>query len=399
MHAARRFTRRFDKSLDITSRADMLRNLGRDWDDLRDIVMDAPTLTDAWKLLDDELEQRAKDIPDSRDRMAEKMFQIRSIVDKAQELMASGYAPLSRFGSYTVHVESKDKESLYFGMFDSMLDANRMAQDMRDAFKHDKDAKVTQGTKGQEKFKLFQGMTPESMEMFGSMLGLNEEGDQAGDKAYQAYLQLAKNNNSALKRLIHRKGTAGYNEDVGRVLASFVYSNARLAAGGLNAGTMEAAIQAIPKEQGELEDVAMQLRSYIQDPQEEGLFIRSMLFAQYLGGSFASAFVNTTQPFAVTLPWLTQYGGMQLAAKHMTRALKDMATKGFQYEADLARAMKLAEDDGTLSPQEVHQIMAQARGTGSLRAGDGTAMGKATAAAANGWIRTKVAWGAAVCLG
>lgn len=383
----------FDKSLDITSRADMLRNLGRDWDDLRDIVMDAPTLTDAWKLLDDELEQRAKDIPDSRDRMAEKMFQIRSIVDKAQELMASGYAPLSRFGSYTVHVEGKDKESLYFGMFDSMLDANRMAQDMRDAFKHDKDAKVTQGTKGQEKFKLFQGMTPESMEMFGSMLGLNEEGDQAGDKAYQAYLQLAKNNHSALKRLIHRKGTAGYNEDVGRVLASFVYSNARLAAGGLNAGTMEAAIQAIPKEQGELEDVAMQLRSYIQDPQEEGLFIRSMLFAQYLGGSLASAFVNTTQPFAVTLPWLTQYGGMQLAAKHMTRALKDMATKGFQYEADLARAVKLAEDDGTLSPQEVHQIMAQARGTGSLRAGDGTVMGKATAAAANGWIRTKVAWG------
>jgi hypothetical protein len=180
---------------------------------------------------------------------------------------------------------------------------------------------------------------------------------------------------------------------VGRVLASFVYSNARQAAGALNAGTVERAIGSIPKEQGELKDVAMGLQSYIRDPQEEGQAIRGMLFAQYLGGSVASAFVNMTQPFQITLPWLSQYGGMKAAGAQLARAVKDMARRGHKYEADLANALKHAEDDGVVSPQEIHQIMAQARGTGSLRVGDGTRMGDARAAAANNWERVKVAWG------
>ena len=83
-----------------------------------------------------------------------------------------------------------------------------------------------------------------------------------------------------MKRLIHRQGIAGFSEDVGRVLASFVYSNARLAAGGLNAGTMDRAIINIPKREGELRDVAMGLRDYSKDPQAEGQAIRGMLFAQ-----------------------------------------------------------------------------------------------------------------------
>ena len=36
-----------------------------------------------------------------------------------------------------------------------------------------------------------------------------------------------KNNRSAMKRLIHRKGVAGYNEDVGWVLSAFTASNSR----------------------------------------------------------------------------------------------------------------------------------------------------------------------------
>jgi hypothetical protein len=104
---------------------------------------------------------------------------------------------------------------------------------------------------------------------------------------------------------------------------------------------MDKAINAIPKDQGELKDLAMGLRSYIRDPQEEGQAVRGMLFAQYLGGSLASAFVNMTQPFQVTLPWLSQYGGMKKAGAQLARALKDMGTKGFQYEADLAKACSL----------------------------------------------------------
>lgn len=379
-----------DRSIDMTARADMLRMMGDGYASMREVVLEQASLQDAMALLTDTLQAEAREIPDQADRLMKINNDVVKSYERAIALQEAGYAPLSRFGRYTVDVVSPDGTREYFGMFESMRDANLMAERMRGEFKG---AAVTQGTMSDEAYKLFAGITPESLEQFGEMLGLKTDGDTAQDKAFQAYLQLSKNNHSALKRLIHRKGITGYSEDVGRVLASFVYSNARLAAGGLNAGTLEQAIQAIPKEQGELRDVAMGLRSYIQDPQEEGQAVRGMLFAQYLGGSVASAFVNMTQPFQITMPWLSQYGGMRKAAGQMARALKDMGTKGFKYEPDLEKALQDAVDDGTVSPQEIHQLMAQARGTGSLRAGDGTRMGDARAAVANNWERTKVAWG------
>jgi len=379
-----------DRSIDMTSRASMLRLVGERYAGLRDVLLEQPTLQDAMDLLTSTLVQDAKAEPDASDLLMQQHNQVVDLATKARDLMDAGYMPLSRFGQYTLDVVDAAGERQYFGMFESKREANLMARQMRTAFPG---AHVEQGTMSAQAFKLFQGVTPESLEMFGNMLGLDSQGNEAKDKAFQAYLQLAKNNHSAMKRLIHRKGIAGYSEDVGRTLASFVYSNARQAAGALNAGTMEKAIEAIPKTQGELRDVAMGLRSYIQDPQEEGQAVRGMLFAQYLGGSVASAFVNMTQPFAVTLPWLSQFGGMRKAGKHLAGALKDMGSRGFQYEVGLAQALKTAEEDGTVSPQEIHQLMAQSRGSGSLRSGDGTRTGDVRAGVANAWERTKVAWG------
>ena len=379
-----------DRSIDMTARADMMRTLGDGYAAMRDAVLEQPSLDSAGQLLLDMLEQDAKAVPDNRDRLAIQMQQIRKRLEDAKALQESGYAPLSRFGRYTVDVVDAAGERQYFGMYETMREANTAARNFRLTFP---DATVEQGTMSQQSYKLFAGVTPESLELFGNMLGLDSEGNAAQDKAFQEYLKLTKNNHSALKRMIHRKGTAGFSEDVGRVVANFVYSNARQAAAGLNVGALDKAINAIPKDQGELKDLAMGLRSYIQDPQEEGQAVRGMLFAQYLGGSLASAFVNMTQPFQVTLPWLSQYGGMKKAGAQLARALKDMGTKGFQYEADLAKALQSAEDDGVVSPQEIHQLMSQARGAGALRAGDGTAAGNARATAANAWERTKVAWG------
>ncbi|MEQ6475132.1 PLxRFG domain-containing protein [Comamonas sp. wu1-DMT] len=379
-----------DRSIDMTARADMMRTLGDEYAAMRDAVLEQPSMDSAAQLLLDMLEQDAKAVPDNRDRLAVQMQQIRKRLEDAKALQDSGYAPLSRFGRYTVDVVDAAGERQYFGMYETIREANTAARNFRLTFP---DATVEQGTMSQQAYKLFAGVTPESLELFGNMLGLDSEGNEAQDKAFQEYLKLTKNNHSALKRMIHRKGTAGFSEDVGRVVANFVYSNARQAAAGLNVGTLDKAINAIPKDQGELKDLAMGLRSYIQDPQEEGQAVRGMLFAQYLGGSLASAFVNMTQPFQVTLPWLSQYGGMKKAGAQLARALKDMGTKGFQYEADLAKALQSAEDDGVVSPQEIHQLMAQARGAGALRAGDGTAAGNARATAANAWERTKVAWG------
>ena len=382
-----------DRSIDMTARADMLRALGDEYAGMRDMVLDAPKLSDALELLTTTLQEDAKAKPD----LAERLLQLNNmVVDRAataKDLQDGGYAPLSRFGRYTLDVVDRDGNRQYFGMYESKKDSNLAMIQMAQAFPG---AKITQGTMSQQSFKLFAGITPETLEIFKDMV-VGKEADAATRKVFDEYLKLTKNNHSALKRLIQRKGIEGYSQDVGRVVANFIYSNARQGAAGLNAGTMDRAINDIPKEQGELKDLAMGLRSYIRDPQEEGQAVRGMLFAQYLGGSLASAAVNMTQPFAVTLPWLSQFGGMRAASGQMTRALNDMRRswmdKGFRYETDLAHALQTAEDDGVVSPQEVHQLMAQARGAGGLRSGDGTRAGDARAAAGNAWERAKVAWG------
>ncbi|WP_324623088.1 PLxRFG domain-containing protein [Delftia lacustris] len=382
-----------DRSIDMTARADMMRALGDEYAGLRDMVLDAPKLSDALELLTTTLQEDAKAKPG----MAERLLQLNNmVVDRAataKDLQDAGYAPLSRFGRYTLDVVDQEGNRQYFGMYETMKDANLAKIQMAQAFPG---AVITQGTMSQQSFKLFAGITPETLEIFKDMV-VGKEADAATRRVFDEYLKLTKNNHSALKRLIQRKGIEGYSQDVGRVVANFIYSNARQGAAGLNAGTMDRAINDIPKEQGELKDLAMGLRSYIRDPQEEGQAVRGMLFAQYLGGSLASAVVNMTQPFAVTLPWLSQFGGIRAASGQMARALNDMRRswmdKGFSYESDLAHALKTAEDDGVVSPQEVHQLMAQARGAGGLRSGDGTRSGDARAAAGNAWERAKVAWG------
>lgn len=379
-----------DRSIDMTARTDMLRVVGEDYADLREVVLAQPSVESAAQLLLDTLQDEAKANPDAADRLGVHMQQIKNRMETAADLQAKGYTPLSRFGRYTVDVVDANGERQYFGMYESQRESNLAKMQLASEFKG---ATITQGTMSAEAYKLFAGVTPETLEQFGEMLGLKAEGNEAQDKAFQEFLKLTKNNHSAMKRLIHRQGIAGFSEDVGRVVANFVYSNARAGAMGLNAGKMDKAIGAIPKEQGELKDLAMGLRDYIRDPQEEGQAVRGMLFAQYLGGSIASAFVNTTQPFAVTLPWLSQYGGMKKAGAQLARALKDMGTKGFKYESDLAKALQSAEDDGTVSPQEIHQLMAQARGAGMLRSGDGTKAGNLRAQLGNKWEQGKVLWG------
>ena len=380
-----------DRSIDTTARADILRLAGSDFAHLRQAVMDAPDLRAAAVQVVEAMQEVMQGDAKRREAMRGAIEAAQERVQTAQALMQRGYAPLTRFGRYTLDVVDAQGQRQYFGLYESRREANVAAIHMRSQYPG---AQVTQGTLSDDAYKLFAGITPESLELFGDLLAAPGQGkDKGQDKAFQAWLQLARNNRSAIKRLIHRKGVAGYSQDAGRVLASFIYANARQTAGALNAGRMDRAIAAIPKEQGQLRDVAMALRDYTQNPREEGQAIRGMLFAQYLGGSLASAAVNMTQPFAVTLPWLSQFGGMRQAAAQMTRALADMTRPGHRYEADLARDMAKAEEDGVVSPQEIHQLMAQARGAGALRSGDGTRRGDALAAAANAWERLKVAWG------
>ena len=300
-----------------------------------------------------------------RDSFTEKAEQIRALHGK-------GYAPLMRFGQYTVDVVRLDEDSKpakdddgeidrpFFGMFESEAEAREAEKIMRDEYPG---YVVSRGVASTESSELYQGLSPEAAEMFARLLGVDV------NDAFQTYLRQALNNRSAMKRLIKRKGMAGFANDIPRVLASFIASNARLASSNWHFGEMRKAAAAIPKHKGDVTDEAIKLMNYIQNPQEEAAAMRGFLFFNFLGGSLASAIVNTTQTFSTTLPYLNQFGAMK-AAKAIGGAMalggKAMAS-GLDVvkDKDLRAALKRAAEDGIIDPQEIHLLMAEARGSGA----------------------------------
>src|SRR5262249_17988935 len=91
-------------------------------------------------------------------------------------------------------------------------------------------------------------------------------------------------------------------------------------------------------------------------------------------------------------PYLSQFGTVGGTVAQMVQAYKDLAT-GKTGDAKLDAALKLAEEEGIVSPQEVFQLMAQAQGRGSLQAGDGTLTGNASAKVSNAISKMGLAWG------
>ena len=78
-----------------------------------------------------------------------------------------------------------------------------------------------------------------------------------------------------------------------------------------------------------------------------------------------------TQPFAVTAPYLTQFTSVKDAGVQITKAFEEFTPLSIdgarsydkivgKFTPQLQAAIKRAEADGTLSPQEIFHLMEQA---------------------------------------
>lgn len=311
------------------------------------------------------LDKASKQLEDMQGSFNDKARQIR-------KLQSEGYAPLMRFGQYTVDVARLDDEGRplldedgnpdrpFFGMFESESEARKAEKILTEEYPG---YSVTRGVLSTEANQLYRGLTPETAEMFARLLGTDE------NEAFQAYLKQAVANRSAMKRLINRMGIEGFATDVPRVLSAFITSNARLSSGNWHFGEMSKAVEAIPKHKGDVKTDAVKLMQYVQNPVEEAAWLRGFLFFSFLGGSVASAVVNLTQTFTTTLPYLSQFGvgdvakalpkAMALSGRMMKKGLDAVSDK------DLKDALRKASDEGVVDPQEIHLLMAEAGGNGA----------------------------------
>lgn len=305
-------------------------------------------------------QEQASELQAARNGYAETLGKIEKIFATSKNLQRAGYAPLMRFGKYTVTVQAvdpmtgavardEDGESIteFYGQYETQGEANAVFAKMQERYGNDPGYKVTDGVKSQKGNELYAGISPETIALFAEAVG--------ADKAMKKYIELAMTERSALKRRLDRKGTEGYSEDLPRVLANFITSNGRFAAQRYYLRDLNNAIKYIPKEKGDVFDEAMALKKFVMDPQDTGAAASAIMFSWFLGGSVASALVNMTQPVLMTAPYLSQFG-VKAATTELAKAIPYAAGKKQITDTDLRDALKRASQEGIVDAQEIFHL-------------------------------------------
>lgn len=324
-------------------------------------------------------EQQANEMAAMRDAFKSTIRHVESIFTTAKNLKAAGYAPLMRFGKYTVEAkfidpmtgnverdENGQPMTAFFGRFESEKEARKAEARLRVEFDGRDDVAITAGTYNSDRHELYTGVTPETLELFAEATGMGNMADE--------FIRLAKSDRSAMKRQLERKGTPGFSQDLPRVLSSFITSNARHAAQRLYMTSINQAVKRIPKEKGDVQQEAQKLRNFVLNPDDAGAISSSLMFAWFLGGSVAAAAVNMTQPLMVTLPYLTQFTSMAKASALLTKAMPAAFGKAEIRDKDLREGLERASLEGVVDAQEIfhlyslgsHQLIKGNRGQAAL---------------------------------
>ena len=306
--------------------------------------------------------------------------QMDDVENRVYDLQDKGYAPLMRFGSYAVAVNDSKGDLVLYELYETKREQQKALHDLK---KNPDYAGMTfnQNVLNPGDYQQFtnKGLNPETVMLFANELGLSS------DEANQAYLKVAIAQQSALKRLIHRKKVAGFSEDLPRVLSAFVMSNARHSSRMLYNGDIQKAQQAI--KDGDLRGEAQNLFENMENPKEEFASFRSMMFHWNMGFSPAFGLLNMTQPFIQTIPQLTIYDGVIGAHKSVLNGIrKAMASQVLEDAKGLGIA-KNAKDfvdtipsymrddyirmtkEGHLDPQNVWLLQGLERGKAGVASG------------------------------
>ena len=306
--------------------------------------------------------------------------QMDDVENRVYDLQDKGYAPLMRFGSYAVAVNDSKGDLVLYELYETKREQQKALHDLK---KNPDYAGMTfnQNVLNPGDYQQFtnKGLNPETVMLFANELGLSS------DEANQAYLKVAIAQQSALKRLIHRKKVAGFSEDLPRVLSAFVMSNARHSSRMLYNGDIQKAQQAI--KDGDLRGEAQNLFENMENPKEEFASFRSMMFHWNMGFSPAFGLLNMTQPFIQTIPQLTMYDGVIGAHKSVLNGIrKAMASQVLEDAKGLGIA-KNAKDfvdtipsymrddyirmtkEGHLDPQNVWLLQGLERGKAGVASG------------------------------
>ena len=288
---------------------------------------------------------------------------INRVYNKANDLKAEGYVPLMRFGKYFIRVFNPTTgEVAYRQHYESESELNiEFDKQKLDEANLPAGYVLEKSQLNELEYKLFQGVSPETVALFAKESGL-----PIGD-AEAAYIKHSLKNNHALKRLLKRQGIKGFDTDIKRVLASFVLSNSRYSANQTYNPAIDESITNISNPA--YQEDAVRLRDYSLDTQEELAGVKNFAFVYYMGFSAMFGLVNLTQPFLQTLPYLMQYSkDYGITAKSLMKAIQTWRKGTNHIEPKYKAYYERARREGHLDPQNTWMLQGLERGKSGLGA-------------------------------
>lgn len=354
-----------DTSLDTfanTTFSNIYKHLGGTNEEVLELAGQDLDITDHYNEILKRIDTLTKGKPEKSEARQAAIEAVDRVFKKANDLKDQGYVPLMRFGKYFVRIWNPTTgEVSYRQHFESESERNIYFRDQEKKGNLPPGTVLEKGQINELQYKLFQGVSPETVALFAKESGL-----PIGD-AETAYIKYAVQNNHALKRLLKRQGIDGFDTDVKRVLASFVMSNARYSANQSYNPAIDESITNI--EDPAFQEDAIRLRDYSLDTQEELAAVKNFAFVWYMGFSAMFGVVNLTQPLLQTLPYLMQYSKdhstiFKAMGKAITTWAKGTDAMDPKYKAHYERARK----EGHLDPQNTWMMQGLERGKSGLGA-------------------------------
>jgi hypothetical protein len=280
---------------------------------------------------------------------------------RAQALKNAGYAPLMRFGQFSVAVGEANPangktvinaatggpNTVSFERFETKAEAKAAFYRLSETHRGDPTVRIVTSAGNDIAHRMYQGINPETLALFAQTIGAKEV-------LHKFYLE-ALGERSALKRQTERKNVPGYSRDMARVLANFITSNGKHGAGRYYARDINRAIKYIPREQADVQKHAQLLQEYVDGSGDGGA--SAIAYFMFLGGNVAAAAVNLSQPAMMTFPYLSQWGAGKAGAA-MVKALPQALHMMTIADPALRAGLKRARQEGKVDANEMYHLHA-----------------------------------------
>lgn len=282
------------------------------------------------------------------------------------------YFPLARFGRYFVTVRDVDGTVLSFSRRERAADRDRLAAELRKAYPG-RTVEVGVTENGAE---IRQAMDPRIIAEIETIIGGagldSSTMTTVLDQIWQRYLSTMPDL-STRKRFIHRKGTAGFDDDALRAFSSHMFHAAHQM-GRLKYGLeMQELVSNAADQARESDDVtrgmtlANELKArhkWVMNPTGSSVaqIMTSAAFVWYLAGSASAALVNVSQTPMLGIPILAgRFGGFTKAAAAIGKAAIDTVTGrgsvvGANLTEDERKAVEAFYETGLVDRTQSHDI-------------------------------------------